>query len=303
VAWPELATDRWARDVLPPFNVSMHKGDRGRVLVVGGDDGMAGAAIHAARSALLAGAGLVRLVAAEPTIRAAQETLPDALTLVSRLGPDPEKALLEAADWADALIVGPGLGRGPDRKAFVTKLLGSTGKPALIDADALHAGAESWGARKGRRVLTPHPGEFAVAFPALAEESELDRFAAAAAAARGSNCVVLLKGVPTVIAEPSGHSFVTVSGNPALATGGSGDVLSGMIGAFLARGLDPLTAAALGSHAMGRAADRAASEHTARASRPGDVLDAVPLLWKRWAEPSAPLTPPILATLPLPQLT
>jgi NAD(P)H-hydrate epimerase len=105
-----------------------------------------------------------------------------------------------------------------------------------------------------------------------------------------------------VIAAPTGQTYVSASGNPALATGGSGDVLSGMIGAFLARSVDPLTAAALGAHAMGRAADRAASEHSARATRPADVLSAVPGLWKRWAEADAPLDPPILVTLPLPQL-
>src|SRR6185436_11545856 len=166
--WPQLVDERWARSNLPAFHASMHKGDRGRVLVVGGDEGMAGAAIHAARSALAAGAGLVKLAAAEPTIRAAQESLPDALTLVTHLGPDVEPELAKAADWADAVVVGPGLGRSEARQRFISSFLKSVKKPAVVDADALQGGVGGWGAERGARVLTPHPGEFASAFPPLA---------------------------------------------------------------------------------------------------------------------------------------
>jgi NAD(P)H-hydrate epimerase len=131
---------------------------------------------------------------------------------------------------------------------------------------------------------------------------EADRFVAALAAAQMANAAVLLKGVPTVIASPQPGGFVVASGNPSLATGGSGDVLSGMIGAFLARGVDPVVAAGLGAHAMGRAAEVAASEHSARATRPSDVIAALPSLWKKWAEPEPSVEPPILAELPGPQL-
>jgi NAD(P)H-hydrate epimerase len=318
-SWPLLADDCWARDVLPPFTSTMHKGDRGRVLVVGGDEGMAGAAIHTARSALAAGAGLVKLAAAEPTIRAAQESLPDVLTLVSTLGPDLERELVEAVEWADALVVGPGIGRTDDRKHFVTALLMSANKPVLLDADALHSlpqaslmpsrpplpKGEGTGVRVGGtgvRVLTPHPGEFAAAFPKLKSLAESDRFEAAAAAAKVSRSTVLLKGVPTVVASPSGRCFVVASGNPALATGGSGDVLSGIIGAFLARGLEPEIAATLGAHGMGRAAEIAADENTARAARPSDVIAALPRVWKWWGEMPLTVEPPILLELRSPRL-
>ncbi|MBI4503706.1 MAG: NAD(P)H-hydrate dehydratase [Gemmatimonadetes bacterium] len=298
--WPELANDQWARTILPPLRAMMHKGDRGRVVVVGGDEGMAGAAIHAARAALAAGAGLVKLVAAEPTVRAAQETLPDALTFITALGPQPEPDVMSSAEWADALIVGPGLGRSPERRAFVTRLLQSTDRPAVIDADALQAGIGHWGADRGPRVLTPHPGEFATTFPDLLlspvpspgepalsgakgrgerETGGMDRFAAATAAATVAGATVLLKGVPTVIAAPGVTSFVSASGNPSLATGGSGDVLSGIIGAFLGRGVEASAAAALGAYAMGRAAEIAAAQHTARATRPADVIAVLPLVW------------------------
>jgi NAD(P)H-hydrate epimerase len=297
--WPELVDDRWARMLLPSFHSSMHKGDRGRVLVVGGDEGMAGAAIHATRSALAAGAGLVKLAAAEPTIRAAQESLPDALTLITELGPEVETELGKAADWADAVVVGPGIGRSKERQRFVTSFLKSVRKPAVVDADALQGGVGSWGTDGGARVLTPHPGEFATAFPGLAS---VEPFDAVVAAAKAAKATVLLKGVPTRIASPKAAVLVSASGNPSLATGGSGDVLSGLIGAFLARGLEPRIAAALGAHAMGRAAELASRDHSARATRPSDVIAALPVLWKRWAETEPPLEPPILVEIEPPQL-
>lgn len=298
--WPLMVDDRWARDTLPPFHSAMHKGDRGRVLVVGGDEGMAGAAIHAARAALVAGAGVVKLAASDATLQAANETLPDVLTIRTTLGFNEEPELTEAVEWADAVVVGPGLGRSKERVKLVRALLRTT-KPAVVDADALYAGVDAWGTKNGPRVLTPHPGEFAAAFPGLAELSREDRFAAAERAARDSGATVLLKGVPTVVAAAGARSLVIAVGTPALATGGSGDVLSGFIGAFLARGLSAQRAAALAGQAMGRAAERAATLNSARAARPADVLAAAPDVWKHWAE--APrVRPPILAELDPPIL-
>src|SRR5882757_4079237 len=109
-AWPVLVTDKWAAERLPRLAPQMHKGDRGRACVVGGADGMSGAALHAARAALAAGAGLVKLVAARETIAAAQASLPDVLTVESALGETLEPGVAEALDWADALVIGPGLG-------------------------------------------------------------------------------------------------------------------------------------------------------------------------------------------------
>ena len=301
-AWPGLVHDRWAREVLPPFHSTMHKGDRGRVLVVGGDEGMAGAAIYAARSALGAGAGLVKLAAAEATVRAAQESLPDALTLTTRLGPDVEPDLVAAVAWADAVVLGPGLGRSEARRRLVGRLLDQIDKPTVIDADALQAEITDWGVKRGPRVLTPHPGEFAAAFPDLKALAEGDRFGAADRAARAAKATVLLKGVPTVVASPESSGLVVAAGNPALATGGSGDVLSGLIGAFLARGMKPAVAAALGAHAMGRAAELAAAQHTARGTRPSDVVAALPEVWRRWSEPAPAPDPPILLELEPPAL-
>ncbi len=304
-AWPLLVTDTWAAERLPRLAPQMHKGDRGRVCVVGGADGMSGAALHAARAALAAGAGLVKLVAARETIAAAQASLPDVLTVESALGETLEAAVAEAIDWADAVVLGPGLGREPrdTRARFVAAVLSRRSVPTVIDADALHllpAVTLTPGTRN--LVLTPHLGEFrALAGDALADEAANDRWSAAARAATKLKCTVLLKGVPTVIADLRGPEHVVASGNPGLATGGSGDLLAGFIGAFLARGTAPAEAAALGAHALGRAAEQGARQWTARSLRPADVLAALPDVWRAWRDVK-PARPPVLAELEAPDV-
>jgi NAD(P)H-hydrate epimerase len=263
----------------------MHKGDRGRVLVVGGDHGMAGAAIHAARAALGAGAGLVKLAAHEETVRAAQASLPDALTVTTMLGPAVEPGLAEAMAWADAVVIGPGLGRGAERSRFVSTLLARADCPVVLDADALQLGLAPETVGASPRVLTPHHGEFRAMFPGLSDTLGSDRFAAAGQAALLARATVLLKGVPTIVATPGGPSLVVAAGNPALATGGSGDLLAGFVGAFLARDVEPQAAAALGALVLGRSAELASAGLTVRATRPADVIAALPDLWRRLASP------------------
>ena len=304
-AWPVLVTDAWAAVRLPRLQATMHKGDRGRVCVIGGAEGMTGAALHAARAALAAGAGLVKLVAAKETIAAARASLPDVLTVESALGPDLEPAAGEAIDWADALVLGPGLGREPReaRSSFLAAALSRRAVPTVLDADALHLVTPELLTSSARPlVLTPHVGEFrALAGDALADEAANDRWSAAARAAAKLKATVLLKGVPTVIADLRGPIHVVASGNPGLATGGSGDLLAGFVGAFLARGIAPAEAAALGAHALGRAADLGARQWTARSLRPADVLAALPDVWRAWRDVK-PARPPVLAVLEAPEV-
>jgi hydroxyethylthiazole kinase-like uncharacterized protein yjeF len=298
--WPALFTDGDARRLLPPFRADMHKGNRGHVVVVGGADGMAGAALHAASAAFATGTGLVKIAAPPATVQAAQGMLPDALTVTTALGPDVEPDLAEALAWADAVILGPGLGRGAARTAFVRAVMDLVTVPAVIDADALHTGRDAFGAGAAPRICTPHPGEFQSAFPDLAPLLAEDRFAAASSAS-APRVSVLLKGVPTVIASPERALRVVATGNPALATGGSGDLLSGFIAGFLARGLDPHDAAGLGAYTLGRAAELASGRLTVRATRPADVLAAAPELWRHLAAPPE-IAPPVLLELPAPAL-
>jgi ADP-dependent NAD(P)H-hydrate dehydratase / NAD(P)H-hydrate epimerase len=153
-------------------------------------------------------------------------------------------------------------------------------------------------------VLTPHPGEFRALFPSLASIRELDPWSAAASAAQASGTTLLLKGVPTVIASGTGPLFTVAAGNPGLATGGSGDVLTGLVSTSLAQGLEPMAAAAVGAQALGEAADLAARRTTARAARPMDVVNALADVWREWEmlQTARPVPrPPILLELARPQ--
>jgi len=259
---------------------------------------MTGAALHAARAALAAGAGLVKLVAGPETIAAARASLPDVLTVESALGPELEPDAAEALEWADALVVGPGLGRAAARTPFLQAVLARRPIPTVLDADALTL---FQGPAERPVVLTPHLGEFRAQFgDQLADAAANDRWGAAAKAAQKIKGTVLLKGVPTVIADLRGPIHVVASGNPGLATGGSGDLLAGFIGAFLARGSPGPDAAALGAHVLGRAAEHGARQWTARSLRPADVLAALPDIWRAWAH-AMPVGPPVLTELELPE--
>jgi NAD(P)H-hydrate epimerase len=306
--WPVLVSDRDAAEWLPGLRADDHKGTRGRVVVVGGDAGMTGAIRMAARAAFAAGAGLVHAVAPAETVAALVQAEPDLQTLVHPFDRDPSPTLQELVSRADAVVIGPGLGRAPGRRELVAALARAA-RALVLDADALVAfqGATEDLRRlaEGRPVvLTPHPGEFRTLFPELASQRELDPWGAATAAAERTGAVVLLKGVPTVVAS-TGHSSLTVaSGNPGLATGGSGDVLSGLIGTALALRLEPEIAAAVGAQALGRGADIAARRASARSLRPMDVIAALPDLWREWdvlRRSPPPPHPPVLVELPRPQ--
>ena len=174
--------------------------------------------------------------------------------------------------------------------------------PTVIDADALHVFRADVPTGSRALVCTPHLGEFrALVGDGLADEAANDRWSAAARAATKLKCTVLLKGVPTVIADLRGPEQVVASGNPGLATGGSGDLLAGFIGAFLARGTAPAEAAALGAHALGRAAEQGARQWTARSLRPADVLASLPDVWRAWKD-VGPARPPVLVELEAPEV-
>jgi ADP-dependent NAD(P)H-hydrate dehydratase / NAD(P)H-hydrate epimerase len=309
-AWPVVVTDLQAVDWLRRLRARDHKGDRGRVVIVGGAPGMTGAIRMAARAAFAAGAGLVHAVAPPETVAALVQAEPDVQTFAHPFERPPSSQLLELIAKADAVVIGPGLGRDSGRRSFIIGLI-EPARAAVLDADALVAFAGSVAELAllgGPRplVLTPHPGEFRTLFPSLASVRELDPWAAATSAAEMAAATILLKGVPTVIASRNGPLMTVVAGNPGLATGGSGDVLSGLVATGLAQGLEGGIAAGLGAQALGRAADLAARRFTARSLRPMDVVAALPDLWREWealrlARPVP--RPPTLFELPRPQTT
>jgi hydroxyethylthiazole kinase-like uncharacterized protein yjeF len=306
--WPTIVTDAIASDWLPRLHANDHKGVRGRVVVVGGAAGMTGAVRLAGRSAFGVGAGLVHAVAPAATVAALVQAEPDLQTFAHELEQQPTTQLLDLIRRADAVAIGPGLGRASGRRELVTALIEAAAR-VVLDADGLIAfqgcTAELRRLGEGRPlVLTPHPGEFRTLFPALEGRREVDPWGAAAAAADEVGCTVLLKGVPTVIARAGQPLFTVAAGNPGLGTGGSGDLLSGIIVAGLARDLSPEIAAALGAQILGRSADLAARRVSARSLRPMDVICALPDLWREWEllrVVGLPVNPPVVLELFKPQ--
>lgn len=306
--WPRLVDDASAASRLGELGVREHKGTRGRIVIVGGDAGMSGAVRLAGRAAFAAGAGLVHVAAPSSTIEALRAAEPDIQTLETEVAGEPGEELLDLVERSDVLVIGPGLGRGPAKAGFVRPCL-ARARAAVIDADAivaLQGMVSDMAALATSRsfILTPHAGEFRTLFPQHASERETDPWGAAERASAEAHATVLLKGVPTAIARMGRPTLTVAAGNPGLATGGSGDVLSGILGAMLAREPEPDVAAALAAQALGRAADLAARRVTARAMRPMDVIGALPDLWREWEatrRTGAAVEPPVLLRLVAPR--
>jgi NAD(P)H-hydrate epimerase len=234
------------------------------VLVVGGSGGMTGAPALAARAALRADVGYV-------TIAAPAESLPVLETLVLEAVKRPLADVFEAAGRAKALAVGPGLGRGPEAKGLVRRLLTEVAVPAVVDADALfELEPGEWPAP---RLLTPHEGELARLLGRESKEVAAHRLASVQEAAERFRCVVVLKGEDSLVAAPGRGVLVCALGLPSLSTAGTGDVLTGVTAAFLAKGMEPQTAAAAACVAQQLASQEAEQRYGLVAS---DVVEALP---------------------------
>jgi ADP-dependent NAD(P)H-hydrate dehydratase / NAD(P)H-hydrate epimerase len=290
---PAVVDARWVASILPPIPADAHKGTRKRVAIVGGAEGMAGATVLAARGAARSGVGMVKLVVAPASVGVVQEAEPAAL---AAQWPGDDVALeREIVDWADAVAIGPGLGRNADARALVERVLRAWRGPVVIDADGLNvfAGdADGLGRLlEGRpALLTPHPAEFARLAELDIEEVLASRFDVGRALAARCRATVLLKGLPTVVTSRDGDQLVSAAGTPALATAGSGDVLTGIAATLLAQIGDPLTAGVAAAWAHGRAAEIAhgapdAARLTARGVTLDDVLCALPGAWDIDARP------------------
>jgi ADP-dependent NAD(P)H-hydrate dehydratase / NAD(P)H-hydrate epimerase len=242
---------------LPPRPATAHKGFYGTVLVIGGDYGMAGAAAMAAEAALRCGAGLVRVATRPEHVAALVARTPEAMPMGVNSGQELE--LLLAA--ADVLVVGPGLGQSPWSEQLL-QAAAASGKPMVLDADGLNllsAGRVLAEPKRDNWVLTPHPGEAARLLEITTAEVQGDRFAAARALQQRYGGVVILKGNGTLVAAAE-QLLLSDYGNPGMASGGMGDVLSGVIGSLLAQHLPAPEAAALGVCLHSAAADVAAQD-------------------------------------------
>ena len=270
--------------VLRPRPAGSNKGMFGRVLVVAGSRGMSGAAVLSASAALRGGAGLVRLaVPAEilPIVAGANPcylTAPLSQDTEGRIAKEASGALLTLVEANDVLALGPGLGRSEQLTALVFRLLSEVQKPLVLDADGLNA-LEGQTVRLQSRpaptVLTPHPGEFARLLGTTIKAVQDRRQELAVPFAAKNRVILVLKGKGTIVTD-GGRVYVNSTGNAGMATGGTGDVLTGLISAFLGQGLDAFAAAQLGVHIHGLAGDLARDELGEVALIASDLLDFLP---------------------------
>jgi NAD(P)H-hydrate epimerase len=270
------------RGLVPARRRDAHKGSSGHVLVVAGSLGKTGAAALTACAALRSGAGLVTVATpascASIVASFAPEimTLPLAETAEGQVAAEAAEAVL--AFDASVLAVGPGLGRSAQTTAFVQELVRRARRPMVLDADGLNA-FEAHVERLSSHapiVVTPHPGEMARLTGRTTAAVQADRLGAAGQFAVDRKLCVVLKGHGTVVAEPGGRLFVNTTGNPGMATAGMGDVLTGVIAAWLAQGGDPEASARLGVYLHGAAGDLAAAELGERGLVARDVIDRLP---------------------------
>jgi NAD(P)H-hydrate epimerase len=269
---------------LSPRPEDSNKGMFGEVLVIGGSRGMSGAAILCASAALRGGAGLVRLAVPEELLVIAACSNPCYLTVPlpqdgnGRIATRAAATILELAKAADVIAVGPGLGRGEALTSLVIQLLAEVQKPVVLDADGLNAlegRTEALNKHTGPLVLTPHPGEFARLSGANVKTIQDHREEFAVPFAAEHRVILVLKGHGTIVTDGR-RIYINATGNAGMATGGTGDVLTGLIAALLGQGIDAFTAAQLGVHVHGLAGDLARDDLGEMSLIASDLIDYLP---------------------------
>lgn len=269
----------------PKRQKGAHKGDFGHALIIAGSAGYTGAAYLTGQAAILSGAGLVTLAVGrsiydimavkltEVMVRPFFETKDFSLSLMA------EKEILAFAEKCNCAAIGPGISRNKETQALVRNLITKLAVPIVLDADGINAFCGQVELLKNARaplVLTPHPGEMAALTGKPRDEIQIGRKDVALTFAREYNTVLVLKGHNTIVAAPDGRAYENQTGNPGMATGGSGDVLTGIITAFMAQGVEPFAAAALGVYFHGLAGDIAMKEKGVLSLIATDLLKKLP---------------------------
>jgi NAD(P)H-hydrate epimerase len=274
----ELLTRASMRQLIAPRNPDTHKGDYGRVLLVAGSRGKTGAAHLCAVGALRSGAGLVTVATPSECLPIVASMAPEYMTLP--LDETPDGLDIDGLDdlletTSDVLALGPGLGQARGTRAFIQAVVDRATLPLVLDADGLNAFAgepERLAGREGRPVIiTPHPGEMARLVGTTTEQVQSDRLEVARSFASTHHVYVVLKGHRTLIATPDGSVFINPTGNPGMASGGTGDVLSGMLAAWLAQLLDAEAACKLAVYLHGMAGDLAEADEGEIGMTAGDL--------------------------------
>ena len=281
----ELVTPEECARSLKPRSVDTHKGTYGRVLIVAGAPGMGGAGALAARGALRGGAGLVTVgtpdsvsgiiasLVIEAMVRPYASDGDGQLALSAKMG------LLALAESSDVIAVGPGIGTSEETQQLVREIVVESTAPVVLDADGLNAFAGNPEALREVRppcVLTPHPGELARLLSMSTAEVQADRLVAVRLLAARSGSIVILKGYRSLVCHPDGRVAINPTGNPGMATGGSGDVLTGLLAALIGQGLEPFCAARLGAFLHGEAGDIAAERVGEISLIASDIIEALP---------------------------
>lgn len=266
-----------------------HKGSFGHVLVVGGSAGLSGAPAMAARGALRAGAGLVSVYTpisvAGSVAAGVQEAMVHGMkeTDHGTLSPDCWTAAGKDLNAFDAVVVGPGLGTRDECRVVVTEIVRRCRIPLVLDADALNVQKrvdQVLKAAECKVTITPHPGELSRFMAEQVETIQADRVTAALRAASATNSTVVLKGAGTIVAEHGKAPFVNMTGNPGMATGGSGDVLAGIVVSLLGQGFSPFDASRAAVYIHGRAGDRAAWRLSQAGVIAGDLIQEIPFVMR-----------------------
>ncbi len=273
------------RPLIKPRPAESHKGSYGHVLVIGGSPGLTGAVIMSAYSALRTGAGMVTAALPESLLPIVESQLMEVMTAPLSentqgcISLEALPAIENLLGTASACVIGPGMSGYPQANAVLRYVLEHSGIPLVIDADGLNALQDDTAILKGRQVpvvLTPHPGEMARLTGMSIEEIQLNRLDIATHYAQEWGVTLVLKGNKTVIADPSGNIYINITGNPGMATAGSGDVLCGMISGLIAQGLKPQEAAIAGVYFHGLAGDLSKENKGERGIVAGDIIAVIP---------------------------
>jgi ADP-dependent NAD(P)H-hydrate dehydratase / NAD(P)H-hydrate epimerase len=265
------------KKLFPKRRPNSHKGDYGKVFLLAGSEGMLGAAVLSSRGALRAGAGLVYLSVPGRCRDSVNLATPEVIVVAG----DNVADYFEAAASAAAVAIGPGLGlRRAQAKEFILKLdQRKYDNPVIIDADGLNAFAGDLAALQNLKlklILTPHPGEMARLLGQPIEAVQKNRKKTAVETAKLLNCVVVLKGHQTIVADSQGASYINKTGNPGMASGGVGDVLTGLIAGIVAQGANPFKAAVAGVYLHGLAGDLAVKEKGEYGMIASDLVEKIP---------------------------
>ena len=290
--YAETITPEFVRGCFTAPDKNANKRDFGHLLNICGSYTMFGAAVISTKAALRCGAGLVKLMTPESAYPLAAAHLtqpifkPCSENKLGTFSPDAAKAFDEEKDWADAIVLGCGIGNDDDTEVFCSQILKNAKCPVILDADGINCLSRCINIIKDIKaplVLTPHPGEMSRLIRKPSAEIQRDRINIAKDFAKENNVVLVLKGANTVVTD--GKSvFVNMTGNPAMAQGGSGDMLAGMIGAFTAQGISPFDAAKAAVYIHGRCGDEAAERISSRGMTVSDMTELLGVLMSEYED-------------------